>query len=311
MDPKQIKLKTVNELKDEDKSYIREHPDQFSDEDREAWKDAFPEGAPVAETVEAGDEGGNPEPTPAPSPDPVQPPAGTPAPSSTPASTTPESGITFKNEEEAKEYMRKFFAEEKQKAFDAAKTPEEKKWVEDNWKPKSWNEGIKTAAEAAADIIEQRQVLRNKQIEEHNKKVEADWQTLRKENNLKDLTDPEGQKVHDAIVSIGVKFGKKNFKDAYEVYKMVPKEHGGGWEPTPAKPNPEPQPTPTPEITPSQAASVLAKQKSSAQKAAAAKVGGQNPGTNASGGNSPIKEISYEDLKGKSNAKLLREALHG
>jgi len=317
MDPKQIKLKMASQLSEADKGYINEHPDQFSDEDRTAWSDVL--GSSGTAPAAVPEEPGSGTPAPAASPTPPTPESGTapgttpdPSGGATPPTPTPApAGFTFKNEDEAKNYVKKLFEEEKQKAIDAARTPEEKKWVEDNWKPKNWNEGIKTAAEAAADIIEQRQVLRAKQVEEHNKRVEADWQALRTEHKLKDIDDPEGVKTHDAIIAIGTKFGKKNFKEAYEVYMMVPVEQGGGWKPkeaTPATPPADHPATPaTPPVTPSEAASVLAKSK--AQKAAAAKIGGKSPDTTAAGGSSPINVPTYNDIHTKSRNKLLKEAL--
>jgi hypothetical protein len=305
MDPKQIKLKLSSQLNDNDKQYIREHSDQFSDEDREAWKDALGSAGEAAAVVE-------PE-TPA-APAAVEPAAPvTPEPAAQPQ--TPQGGFTFANEDEAKAYVAKLFDAEKQKAIDAARTPEEKKYVEDTWKPKNWNESIKTTAEAAADILEQRQQLRNKQVEEHNKKVEADWQSLRTEHKLKDIDDAEGLKVHDAIIAIGAKYGKKNFKDAYEAYLTIPAEFGGGYKPKTETPAPADPATPAPAaaaptVTTSEAAAILAKSKSEAAKKAASKVGGNNPGTNAKPGNAGIKPISYEDLK-KSPSKLLREAMQG
>lgn len=296
MDLNELKLKMSSQLSDSEKDFIRQNSDKLNDEDKEAYAD-FLNVEPESnfETPENGSESGGEEP-PAPVATP-EPPVETP-----PAST----GYQFKSEEEAQEFVRKEFERQKQAAVDAAKTPEEKKWVEDNWKPKNWNEGIKTAAEAAADIIEERQAARAKAIEDHNKAVEADWQNLRTEAKLPDIRNedgtenPEGLKIHNAILDIGVKFGKKNWKDAYEVYKIVPVEHGGGY----VSANGTPPST-------SEAAAILAKSKTDAAKKAAAKLGGNNTGTEAGKGNSPLKPLTYEEMKSKSSAKILREAISG
>lgn len=46
----------------------------------------------------------------------------------------------------------------------------EKKWVEDSWKPKDWNEAIRIAAEAAVEILEERQKVKQQKKEENDKK---------------------------------------------------------------------------------------------------------------------------------------------
>jgi hypothetical protein len=293
MDLNKLRLKTASQLNDAERTFIREHSADLTDEDKSAYADFLTPSENAGEPENGGEagaagegnvgtgegegaSGGGETPTPAPTP-PTEP------------------SYQFKTEEEAKAFVQKTLAEEKQKAIDAATTPEEKKYVEENWKPKNWNEAFKTAAEAAADLVEQRQQAQAKKIEEHNKKVEAEWQALRTEHKLEDVTTEAGLKIHNAIVDIGVKFGRKNFKDAYEAYMMIPKEKGGGYE-----------------VPVSDAAAVLAKQKAdklAEQKKVAAKVGGQNPGAGSVKGNAPLKPISYEDMKTKSKSKLIKEAL--
>lgn len=304
-----LRLKTAGQLKDNERTFIKEHAAELTDEDKEAYSvflDTAPdagggEGQPSAGAADAGasagsggdaggggNEGGNP------------------AANGTPSEAQP--AYVFKTEEEAQNFVKKQIAQDKQAAIDAAATPAEKKWVEDNWKPKDWNQGIQTAAEAAVAIMEEKQKKAAEAADAHNKRVEADWQALRTEAKLNDIKNDDGTvntdalKVHDAIVEIGTKFGKKNFKDAYEVYMMVPTDKGGGYVVTPGE---------TPPPTPSEAGAALAKQKAdkiAAQKKAAAKLGGQNPGSAAQGGGGAGFKPAYEDLK-LSRSKLIKRAL--
>lgn len=304
MDPKIIKLKTVSQLNDTDKTYIREHPTEFTDEDRSAWAGAFnssDEPAGGGEGTDPAPAGTGDEPVDPPA-DPVDPAPTDPAPA---AAVDPTTGFQFKNAEEAQEFVKKEFEKQKQAAVDAATTPEAKKYVEENWKPKNWQEGIKTAAEAAADIIQERQKEEAKRIQAHNAKVEVEWQDLRKAHKLKDITDPDGQKVHDAIIAIGTKYGKKNFKDAYEVYKTIPVEFGGAYKPKATEPAPADPAPADPAPAPAAAKTTVA-----AAKKVATKIGGQNSGNApAAGGSGVIKPPTYEDLQTKSKSKLIKEAL--
>lgn len=309
MELKDLLLKTAGQLKTEEREFIKQHVAELTDEDKDAYAvflnspaDAGgSEGKPSAGAADAGgnsggegDAGGSADQ------------GGGAAPSNQPA-------YVFKTEEDAQKFVKDQIAQnekDKQAAIDAAATPAEKKWVEDTWKPQTWNEGIKTAAEAAVVIMEEKQAKANKAAQEHNTRVEADWQALRTEHKLPDLrnddgsANPEGLKLHDAIVDIGTKMGKTNFKDAYEVYMMIPVEKGGGYQAAVGTPTPP---------TPSEAGAALAKQKQdkmAQQKKVASQIGGQNPGGAAGQGTGGTGfKPTYEDLKTKSRAKLLKEAL--
>lgn len=307
MDLDKLRLKTAGQLSTPEKEFVKQHVAELTDEDKDAYAifldspadEGSGEGKP---SVGAADAGGTPS---------GEGDAGGSADQGggTPSGNQP--AYVFKTEEDAQKFVKDQIAQnekDKQAAIDAAATPAEKKWVEDTWKPNNWNEGIKTAAEAAVQIMEDKQKKAVEAANEHNKRVEADWQALRTEAKLADLKNEDGTdnveaiKVHDAIVAIGTKMGKKNFKDAYEVYMMIPTDKGGGYVVTPGE---------TPPPTPSEAGAALAKQKAdkiAAQKKAAAKIGGQNPGSPSQGGAGTGYKPTYDDLK-LSRAKLIKRAL--
>lgn len=311
-DVKKIKLKTSDQLNAEDKKYITEHPTEFNDEDRTAWSDVLSSSSDAGQSGTAGepstagnsdlgtgDGGGSSD-------------AGTPTtddPPTPPADATPQSPV-FKTEEEARTFVRKEqerYEKEKKAAVDAA-APADKKWVEENWKPKDWNEPIKLIKDAVKEELKADQDAAVKADNARRDAAQADWQKLRTENKLPDVINKDGSEnqagidLQNRIVDIGRKFNKKNFKDAYEVFMMVPVEKGGGFKVEAGDPPPPPPPDPQAD------AAAKAKNDADARKKAATKVGGQTPGSSANKGNGVIKPIAYEDLK-KSRAKLLREAL--
>lgn len=291
-----VRLKMASELDEKEKAFIRENVNDLTDEDRDAYGEILRNGDAAQEENETEIDPGTPD-------------TQTSESEASETSTTPEptesttpSRYSFESEEEAAAFVRKQLEEnekQKQAAIDAASTPAEKKWVEDNWKPKNWNEGIKTAAEAAADLVEERQRARAEAVDKQNQKIEADWQALRKENNLPDIrnedgsVNEEGLAIHNSIVDLAKKHGKTNFKDAYDLWAIVPKDKGGGYE-----------------IPASDAGAALAeerKRKANEAKNAAAKLGAQNQGAGSVKGSSSLKPATYEDLK-KPQSKLIKEA---
>lgn len=259
MDLDKLKLKTSDELNTEEKAFIKENVDKLSDEDKEAY----------ADFLGAGDQ------------DPPQDPPADP-PADDPPADPPDkpNGYTFKSEDEAKAFVAKQVAEEnerqKQAAIEAARTPAEKKYVEDNWKPKTWNEGIKTAAEAAVDILEQRQQEKTQKQEAQRKALETEWDTIVVSNKLPERTTPEGQKILKEVYDVGVKYGQPNFTKAYELWNQI----SGG-------------------------KSLGDQAKGNAQRAAAAKIRGQTPNLERKTSMAPK---SYQDLNKKSMSQLMREA---
>lgn len=285
MDLDKVKLKTVNQLSEDDKKLLNDNVDKLTDEDKTAYSSVLVSGEGASEEGESSEgndtnsqnqDGGE---------------DSSEAPASESKTEEPQA-VAFKTEAEAKEFVRKELESQKQAAIDAATTPEEKKWVEDNWKPKDWNEGIKTAAEAAADIIEERQKEREKKGEENAKRLEKDWQSVRTTNKLPDRSTPEGKEIHDSMVKLAVKYGKKSFSEVYELWSQTPKEFGGGYDPVGAAKKIEDE---------------RKKTEVNDRKAAAARLTKQNPGAGSVKGSGSLN-ITYEDIK-KPRAKLLREAL--
>lgn len=297
MDLDQIRLKTSSQLDDNERDFIRENQDKLTDEDKDAYASFLnveeTSGEEASETVQ--DSKGQEVPSEEGEAAPVSPVAPEPP-------TPPTDSFSFKSEEEAKEFIRKQSEEnerQKQAAIDAAQSPEEKKWVEDNWKPKTWNEGIKTVK----DIVKQE--LKEEQEEERVKaegvRLAKEWDEIVAEKQLPNLSTNEGRAIHDSVVRFGIAAKKQNFKDAYEVWEKVPKQFGGGLDETVSPP-----------ADPVVQAQEEQKAKAEAARKAASKLGGQNPGgpTGGSRGSSPLKSISYEDLK-KGRGKLIKEALNG
>lgn len=219
--------------------------------------------------------------------------------------------FSFKSEDDAKAFVLKLQQEqaaEKQRAIDAATTPEEKKWVEDNYKPKDWDEAYKKSAEYAVKLMEEKQEAREKQRQDNAKRAEADWQALIKEHKLTDVRNPdgtqnpEGVKVHDQIVEIGLKNGKKNFQEAYDLWSIIPEEKGGGYKIAAAAAGTDPA-----EIKKQQ--EDAKKVQLNKQKDAAAKLGGQSPAGDGKPAAGALDTPDYATLhKARSARELMRKA---
>lgn len=275
-----VRLKTSEQLDEGEKNYIKENISSLTDEDKDAYKDFLQVQETPIEENQPGEQDATGSETP---------PEGGNGGETAKPPVTPS--FSFKSEEEAREFVRKQTEEnerQKQEAINKATTPEQKKYVEENWKPKDWDEGIRKTVEIAKkEIREEMEEARQKEI---GVKLQKEWEDLAKEKKIPALTTKEGKAIHDNIIKYGIAAGKQTFKDAYSVWERIPKEFGGGLEPG-AKPP----------VDPSEAAKVLA-----AQKKAASKIGGQNTGTKP--GDSGLK-VSYADLhKARSTEELLKKA---
>ncbi len=278
MDLDQLRLKTSEELNPDEKLFIKQNEDKLTDEDKDAYADFLGttnddsgngqddsgQGADGDGAGDSGDSGSG---------------------DGSAGDVTPPPGLVFKDEDEAKAFVAKTVAEEqekqKQAAIDAAKTPEDKKYVEENWKPKDWNEGIKVAVQAALDAVEEKKVTETKVQEAARKAYEAEWDGIVTANNLPKRDTEEGKKVLKAVYDVGVKYSQPTFTKAYELYKTLPTSAGGALE-------------------------LGEKGKSNPNRQAAGKVSGNTP--NQSNGNS-IAPKTYQDLHGKTQSQLIRDAL--
>ncbi len=111
--------------------------------------------------------------------------------------------------------------------------------------PEDWNAAINKFAPALLDAAEKRILARldkqNKEIADNQTKLrqtqqeiftrfEKEFETLATSKLIPDpKTQPdEYKKTHDAIIAIGDAHGKSNVTDAYKLWSIIPKEHGGG-----------------------------------------------------------------------------------
>ncbi len=271
MDLDKIKLKTAEQLIDTEKEFLRANIDKLNEEDKEAYKDIIIPPEPETSTPEEPENLETHEPE---------------------TSTPEDKKFTFSNEEEAREFVRKQTEENeraKQAAIDAAKTPAEKKYVDENWRPKNWDEAVKLAVKhAKEEIRKEDEENRQKQI---SQSLQKQWEDLAIEKKLPDIKTKEGRTIHDNIVKYGIATNKHTFQEAYDVWLKVPKEIGGGFNPDDKTTLP---------ITPSDAGKILAQ-----QKKVASKIGGQNSGVKPAG---TAGKISYDKLhKARTTEELLKQ----
>jgi len=263
MDLDQLKLKTADELNDDEKDYLRTNVDKLDDEDKDAYASFL-----------------NPA-----TPDPVTPGSVTPD----PVVPDPESPPTFSfnNEDEAKQFVQKAFAEEqdrqKQAAIDAAKTPEEKVWLDDNWKPKTWREGIQIAVQEALATADKKRADETTAQETNRKAFENEWDGLIKANSLPARDTDEGKKVLKSVYDIGVKYGQPSFTKAYELYKILPSDQGGALD-----------------------VKAVKAERGRSQREAAGQIGGNTPGGAQGGKGAPQ---NYQQLHNQTMSFLIRNAL--
>lgn len=283
----ELRLKTASQLDDNEREYLKANTDKLNDEDKEAYADFLSVDVPATQEVVA-------EEVP-----PVE------AEPTTPAQTE-QPKFTFNTEAEAREFVKNLQREDdaaKQKAIDEAKTPEQKKYVEDNWKPADWNEAMRLAVKHAKEEIREEDA--KKEAEATAKRLDEEWKQLSTEKKLPPLTTEEGRIIHANIIKYGVAAGKQTFHDAYNVWANVPKEHGGGL---------DPKSTPTTQtVTPSEAARILAEQKKTQltdQKKVAAKIGGQNNGGKTTG-HGQLETPDVKTLRSTPIHKLIKGALNG
>lgn len=301
MDLDKLKLKTASQLLPAEKDFVRANVDKLNDEDKEAYAsflnpdDVTPEGDEGADDSGQADdqsgEGGQPDE----SGDDGQGAAADAGGEGAPVTPT---AFSFKSEEEAREWVKKVREEEdaaKQAAIDAATTPAEKKYVEDNWKPKSWNEAMTLAVKKAKEEI--RAEDEERRVKENYDKFDKQWTDLTKENNLPALTTVKGRQIHNQIIGIMRGYGLTTFKAGYDKWKKIEDPAAQSAVVSGEEGN-------APVVDP-------AKQKMAAQKAAAAKVGGQNAGAGSIKGSASIKAPTSDDLRNKSVNKLIKEGLQG
>lgn len=290
LDLEKVKLKTYEQLSENERAFVVENKDSLNSEDLEAYAPLFTKNEEVVETPseEAGAQGENTE---------GQGEGGEEDPNAKPATEEKpvNEGYAFKSEEEAREFVQKQLIESekaKQAAIAAASTQEEKERIDKEWKPSDWLHakkvlGSELKEEIKADLKKEAEERRQQEI---GQQLQKEWEALAKEKGLPSDKTEKGKAIHDSIVNFGVAAKKTTFKEAYEVWSKVPEQFGGGLK---------------------AAAEAEAKQEDkkqvSEQKKAAAKIGGQNSGA----GTKPVKTagtVEYNKLhKAKSTMDLLKQ----
>lgn len=121
---------------------------------------------------------------------------------------------------------------------------------EEGYEPKDWNEYSMQFLEKMTPIIEKRmfdrlekerqaQVDLQNQTRTEQQKVyqqfEGEFANLSKQKLIPDpTTQPdEYKRVHEEIIKVGDAHGKSNITDAYKLWAILPKQHGGGLDYTP------------------------------------------------------------------------------
>lgn len=302
-DINKLKLKTAQQLNDGEKDFIRNNQDKLNDEDKDAYSSFLTADIPSPEGTEgesSNSEGGSENSAGQESAEGGNESEGEDSRPSGGGGDGSEStgAFTFKSEQEAREWVKKVKDEDdaaKQKAIDAATTPEEKKYVEDNWKPKDWNEGLRTAVKIAKEEIKAE--AEEERIQKNFEKFDREWKTLSKERNIPSLDTVEGRKIHAQIIGIMRGYGLTTFKSGYEKWAKIEGIDVTAGDQSGQQNN--------------ETVVTTDKQKISAQKAAAAKIGGQNAGAGSVKGSGSIKAPNAADIRNKSTNKLIREGLAG
>jgi len=198
-------------------------------------------------------------------------------PATEPTEAIEEPFMTFKTQEEYDAWAES----ERQKLL-----PQENLPVDENgetifpegWKPADWNDAFVQFEKKR----QEQEIKRNKQIEQVNKQFDQQYESFAKANGLPSLATPEGQEVNKQITQLGAKYGQTSMTSAAELWKIVPKEQGGGLNYSAPKPASSSNPN----------------------KAVSAKIGG------GSGSATPSKQgRSYAELHNKDIDTLIQEEL--
>jgi hypothetical protein len=309
MDLKDLLLKTSAELNDDEKKFVKENEDKLSDEDKDAYSDFLnvqPDDAGVGTGAGDGSDDGNKGGGTGEGGD-----GGNGAGDGTPAPGADDKpAYVFKTEEEAQKFVRDQIAKneaDKQAAIDAAKTPEEKRYVEDNWKPENWNKGLNTIVATVKEEL--RQEAEAKAEKEAIEYWTNQWNELSTAKNLPSLETQEGKLLHTQVINLMRGYGKKTFAEGYELWEKVngvvnpvaPTDAGagagGGADDAAQKAKDDAK------------AAADAKAKVEAdRKKAAAKVGGANAGTEKPNNGTSVKPFaSYEEMKKTSSRGILKD----
>jgi len=144
--------------------------------------------------------------------------------------------------------------------------------------PKDWKEVI----DVAKRELSKEQETKAKKYSETQSQFDQQYESFARSSGLPSLSTPEGQELNKQITQFGVKYNQTSITAAAELWKVVPKEQGGGLNYTAPKPVSSSNPN----------------------RAVSAKIGG------GSGSATPNKQgRSYAELHNKDIDTLIQEEL--
>lgn len=266
MDLEKLKLKTSSQLLPEEKEFIKQNQDKLNDEDKEAYADFLAEDTDEVVDDSSGDASVDDENADDTTEEAADDNASTDDETKEPQET--KSVFQFNSEDEAKDFVKKIQEEDaakKKAAIEAAQTPEEKRYIEENWKPIDWNDAAVRLTDVVMQRIEEKTQAEQKAIEDSNKKLDAEWLELSKQHSIPDRTTDEGKKIHDSVVQVAIRYNLSTFHDAYDLWSKIATDQGGGYK-----------------ISASEAGATLAEKKKeqvSTQKKVASKINTNNQGS--------------------------------
>ena len=159
--------------------------------------------------------------------------------------------------------------------FKGYKDPKTGEWVGET--PEDWNDfarrvlrqvSPKVIAPKILEEVREMTAKERAELTEIDKGFDKEYDTLASQNLVPQRNTKEGEEINKQITNIGATYGQSSITKSYELWKKIPKEHGGGLE----------------YVSP-------AKQKVNASKQVAGKIG-----SSSGGGKPKAGSISYEKL---------------
>jgi hypothetical protein len=230
MDLKDLLLYTSEELSPEQRNFVREHQDELSEEDKQAYSSFL--NASAEEEVETVVE------------DPYHTEEKV---AETPTEVTPQANTeepkVFKTQEEIDAYVKEVIAKSTPPApatpeptTPATPTPvkdDELKALRPEIATKYFPEGytpanpVEYANRTMAALKEQAVLEENEQTARSNA-FNKQYLDLATERKLPDPTTEEGVKVKSQITELGIKYKANNYAEAYDLWSKIPSSFGGG-----------------------------------------------------------------------------------
>lgn len=224
-DMNQLKLKTAEQLDQDERDFIVENRDQLNEEDEAAYAEFLPkqeveDDANITEDKPEEDEKSVEEE----SPEPV-----------------------IKSQEDLDRYWETREAklraemEEREAKIKEELTPKEEpkefRFYEDGQKPADWNEALARAAEkgkqdAVAEFEKRSEeekkeaAAKQKQLDEATAAIQDQFDKLVKDKSIPSLDTDEGKTAQQRIMEFGIKH-RKNVEEAFDLLKDIPEDRGG------------------------------------------------------------------------------------